>query len=130
MGEASGAGDFSDRCGSELPVVLFCETWALTRGPRYGGFFFWPLLARPAFIRTPPGRKRPLPGAITVRRPFGFFQTISLSLFRSPPVRFLLCRRWFFSVSFGFPNKKPFLLALLGRAKFVEPCHLSYDVDS
>ena len=38
---------------------------------------------------SPPGRNHPLPGTITVRRPFGFFQTISLSLFRSPLGRFL-----------------------------------------
>ena len=43
----------------------------------------------PPLLRSPPGRNRPLPGTITVRRRFGQIQTISLSLFRPPPVRLL-----------------------------------------
>ena len=58
------------------------------------------------FPVSPPGRNRPLPGTITVRRRFGFFQTISLSLFRSPPGRFL------FLAAFG---QTRFLLLSLRR---------------
>ena len=87
--------------------------------------------ARPAFFGClSAGADRPLPGTITVRGRSGSFPTISLSLFRSPPVRILFLTASGQARFLPSLRRGGFSLLYIGRAKYVEPSSFSHDVDS
>ena len=95
-----GGNSFLNVCSSHHFLIFAKKTFLLVP-------LGWAKYVKPLqFPVSPPGRDRPLPDTITVRRPFGFFQTISLSFFRSPPGRFL------FLAAFG---QTRFLLLSLRR---------------